>query len=119
MLKRCIVVARRSRPVFSDQKSRGFRINRSHLSDPARLARLLIATALAYLWVVYLGMIGRRGAFRKRTYRPDRCDLSLFSLRLRLPAYCLRHCHSLPSGLPKSLAVARLRALTCSVRWRN
>lgn len=40
---------------FSDQKSSGFRINRSHISDPTRLARLLIATTLAYLWVVYLG----------------------------------------------------------------
>jgi len=37
---------------FSDQKSRGFRINRSHISNPTRLARLLIATAPAYLWVV-------------------------------------------------------------------
>lgn len=101
---------------FSDQKSRGFRINRSHLSDPGRLARLLIATALAYLWVVYLGVIGRRDALRKRIHRPDRCDLSLFSLGLRLLAYCLRHRHPLPRGVPKPLAVARLQTLTCSVR---
>ena len=37
---------------FSDQKSRGFQLHKSHLSDPARLARLLIAACLAYLWVV-------------------------------------------------------------------
>lgn len=103
---------------FSDQKSRGFRINRSHLRDPGRLARLLIATTLAYLWVVYLGVIGRRDALRKRIHRLDRCDLSLFSLGLRLLAYCLRHRHPLPRGVPKALAVARLRALTCSVRQR-
>ncbi len=38
---------------FSDQKSRGFHIHKSHLSDPKRLTRLLIASCLAYLWVVY------------------------------------------------------------------
>ena len=40
---------------FSDQKSRGFHLHKSHLSDPKRLARLMIASCLAYLWVVYLG----------------------------------------------------------------
>ncbi len=38
---------------FSDQKSRGFNIHKSHLSDPQRLSRLLIAACLAYIWVVY------------------------------------------------------------------
>jgi hypothetical protein len=32
---------------FSDQKSRGFHIHKSHLRDPARLSRLLIAACLA------------------------------------------------------------------------
>jgi hypothetical protein len=40
---------------FSDQKSRGFHVHHSHLSDPKRVARLLIAACVAYLWVVYLG----------------------------------------------------------------
>jgi hypothetical protein len=34
---------------FSDKKSRGFRLEKSHLSEPARLHRLLIAACLAYL----------------------------------------------------------------------
>jgi hypothetical protein len=33
---------------FSDQKSRGFHLHKSHLDDPARLARLMIAACLAY-----------------------------------------------------------------------
>jgi hypothetical protein len=33
--------------LFSDKQSRGFQIDKSHLSDPARLARLFIATSLA------------------------------------------------------------------------
>jgi hypothetical protein len=38
---------------FSDQKSRGFHIHKSHISDPQRLSRLLIAACLAYLWIIY------------------------------------------------------------------
>ena len=38
---------------FSDQKSRGFHIHKSHISDPQRLSRLLIAACLAYIWIVY------------------------------------------------------------------
>jgi hypothetical protein len=33
----------RREPLFSDQKSRGFHLHQSHLSDPQRLSRLLIA----------------------------------------------------------------------------
>ena len=38
---------------FSDQKSRGFHIHQSHMSDVHRLSRLFIAACLAYIWVVY------------------------------------------------------------------
>jgi hypothetical protein len=69
---------------FSDQKSRGFNLHKSHLSDPQRLARLLIAACLAYLWIVYLGNIALTPQWRKRIHRSDRCDLSLFQLGLAL-----------------------------------
>src|SRR6266436_9197575 len=36
---------------FSDQKSRGFHLHKSHISDPQRLSRLLIAACLAYIWI--------------------------------------------------------------------
>lgn len=39
---------------FSDQKSRGFHIQKSHIEDPKRLSQLIIATCLAYIWIVYL-----------------------------------------------------------------
>ena len=42
----------RIEPFFADQKSRGFRLHQSHLSDPARLTRLLLAACLAYLWSI-------------------------------------------------------------------
>jgi hypothetical protein len=34
---------------FSDQKSRGFHLHQSHISDPQRLSRLLIGAWLAYI----------------------------------------------------------------------
>lgn len=41
---------------FSGQKSRGFGLHKSHISDPERLSRILIAASLAYLWMIYLGV---------------------------------------------------------------
>ncbi len=83
---------------FSDQKSRGFHIHTSHLSDPQRLARLLIAACLAYLWLVYLGVCALRDTWLKRLHRRDRCDLSLFRLGLRLLARCLKDDSPIPAG---------------------
>ena len=68
---------------FSDQKSRGFHIHQSHISDPQRLARLLIAACLAYIWVVYLGALCEKEGWREHIHRKKRCDLSLFQLGLR------------------------------------
>ena len=83
---------------FSDQKSRGFHLHKSHLRDPKRLARLLIAACLAYLWLVYLGVCALRDDWLKRLHRQDRCDLSLFRLGLRLLARCLKDAIPIPSG---------------------
>jgi hypothetical protein len=100
---------------FSDQKSRGFQIQRSHLSDPARLSCLLIVACLAYLWIVYLGVCALQDDWLKRLHRQDRCDLSLFRLGLRLLARCLKDLVPIPSGLlvPADLPVQPRQ------RWRN
>ncbi len=84
---------------FSDQKSRGFQLHKSHLSDPKRLTRLLIASCLAYLWLVYLGVCVLRDGWLKRLHRQDRCDLSLFRLGVRLLARCLKDHIPIPEGL--------------------
>lgn len=92
---------------FSDQKSRGFHIQKSHLSNPARLSRLLLASCLAYIWIIYLGVCALEDTWRKRLHRRDRCDLSLFRLGLRLLARCLKDGLQLPKGflLPANLPV--------------
>jgi hypothetical protein len=84
---------------FSDQKSRGFNLHKSHVSDPARLARLLIAVCLAYIWIIYLGVIAKRDDWVRVIHRTDRCDLSLFQLGLDLLEHFLNEHLSIPVQL--------------------
>ena len=65
---------------FSDHKSRGFNLQRSHLSDPERLAKLLIVTCLAYIFCILAGVKCHQSRLYPMVHRNDRCDLSLFSL---------------------------------------
>jgi len=81
---------------FSDQKSRGFNIHKSHLTDPQRLSRLLIASCLAYIWLVYLGSLGKKERWQSIIHRRKRCDLSLFQLGLRLLEHFLNEELSIP-----------------------
>jgi hypothetical protein len=83
---------------FSDQKSRGFHLAHSHLSDPMRLERLLIATCLAYIWIVCLGAAVKRSGQSAlvQVHRRKRCDLSLFQLGLLWVEHCLNEGWALP-----------------------
>ena len=79
---------------FSDQKSRGFHLHKSHISDPARLSRLMIAACFAYYWITYLGVAALEGGWQGIIHRKKRCDLSLFQLGLRFLRHLMR------KGLP-------------------
>jgi hypothetical protein len=81
---------------FSDQKSRGFHLHKSHLADPMRLSRLLMAACLAYIWVVYLGTLGEQDGWGSIIHRGNRCDISLFQLGLRLLEHFLNEGLSIP-----------------------
>ena len=81
---------------FSDQKSRGFHIHKSHISDPQRLSRFLIAACLAYLWIIYLGALCEHEGWRAHIHRRTRCDLSLFQLGLRILEHFLNTELSIP-----------------------
>ncbi len=87
----CFWYAKRFRieTFFSDQKSRGFHLHKSHLSDPVRLARLMIAACLAYIWIVFLGAVAKRDDWVAVIHRTERCDLSLFQLGLSLLEHLL------------------------------
>ncbi|MCA9959650.1 MAG: IS4 family transposase [Anaerolineales bacterium] len=81
---------------FSDQKSRGFYLQKSHIADPERISRLLIAACLAYTWVIYLGVIAKRDQWVAIIHRTDRCDLSLFQLGLDLLEHFLNESLPIP-----------------------
>ncbi len=100
----CYFYARRFKieTMFSDKKSRGFHIHKSHLSDPKRISNLLIAASLAYIWMIYLGVDvisrGKRGLID----RTDRIDKSLFRLGMDWLKYILKYGLPIPIqfGLP-------------------
>ena len=73
------------------------------MSQPERVARLLIAVCIAYIWVVYLGTLARKEDLHKIIHRTDRCDLSLFQLGKRLLNYFLRNGQALPQFSPAIL----------------
>lgn len=75
---------------FSDQKSRGFHIHKSHLSHPSRLSCLLIAACLAYIWMICQGMAVVSTNMTSLIDRTDRIDKSLFRLGLDWLKYALK-----------------------------
>jgi hypothetical protein len=77
---------------FSDQKSRGFNLHKSHQAEPERLKRLLIPACLAYIWMIFLGeTVEQDKEVMKQIHRADRCDLSLFQVGLRYLEYLLNY----------------------------
>ena len=94
----CRVYAKRFRieTFFSDQKSRGFHLHKSHLADPTRLTRLLVAACFASIWIIYLGALCEQDGWGRIIHRGDRCDLSLFQLGLRLLDYLLNEDFTIP-----------------------
>lgn len=77
--------------LFSDVKSRGFGIDKSKISAPERLERLLLAVALAYIWMIYLGSYvlesGKRELFESYECRKK----STFRLGQDWLKYVLKH----------------------------
>jgi hypothetical protein len=82
--------------LFADQKSRGFHVHKSQLREPTRINRLLIATCLAYLWVLAVSVFAHHQRWVANFHRTDRCDLSLFQVGLRAITYALREGLRLP-----------------------
>ena len=76
--------------MFANHKSRGFRIDKSHLASPERLGRLIIATSLAYVWIHAAAGFAQTHGWVDQFHRRDRCDLGLFQIGLRAIQYALR-----------------------------
>jgi hypothetical protein len=83
--------------LFSDWKGRGFNLQKSGLTEPGRVNRLLIAVALAYIWMIYLGKLAMEKGYNTLIHRTDRCDLSLFRMGRRFFKYFLKQGKPLPA----------------------
>jgi hypothetical protein len=94
----CRLYAKRFRieTLFSDQKSRGCHLHKSHVAEPLRRSRLLMAACLAYIWIIYLGALCEHDGWGRIMHRGDRCDLSLFQLGLRLLDHLLNEARAIP-----------------------
>jgi len=68
---------------FSDLKTKGFHLQKSHISDLRRLGNLMVAACIAYIWIVLLGKYALNKGLNKIFHRTDRCDLSLLQLGFR------------------------------------
>ena len=85
--------------MFAEHKSRGFQIHKSHLRHPERLARVLVATSLAYVWVHEVALFAQSQDWVGQFHRLDRCDLSLFQIGLRALHYAYRERKRIPMRL--------------------
>ena len=72
---------------FSDEKSRGFHLEKSHLADPERLSTLMIAACPAYLWIIHRWpVLADREKHSKMATNPRRPEHALFG------GFLLNHC---------------------------
>ncbi len=66
--------------LFSDSKSRGFGLDKSGIRHPERMARFVITLFLAYIWMIYLGVLAIQSQQLGLITRTDRFFNSLFLL---------------------------------------
>ena len=82
--------------LFSDIKGRGFKTDKCRLKDPARVDRLLMAVAIAYIFVVFWGVDAIISGAFKQMLRTDRFDHSLFTLGFKYIQRLLKKCLPIP-----------------------
>ena len=74
---------------FSDQKTKGFQLHRSRIEDPERLAQLLMAACLAYIFLLLIGLEAIKQQLLPLIHRKRRCDWSLFTIGKRAFQYLI------------------------------
>jgi len=68
--------------LFSDVKGRGFHLDKTRLYIPDRVSRLILATAITYLFTVFLGVDLIHSGKLGELVRTDDSYYSLFQLGL-------------------------------------
>lgn len=82
-------------PLFSDCKEGGFRLSTSRLRHAERLGRLFLAVAVAYIWMVCLGVRAIRKGIAKAVDRSNRRTLSIFKTGWRWFKHQLKLGHTI------------------------
>jgi hypothetical protein len=95
--------------MFGDWKDHGWAIESTHLRHPDRLARLVLALALLYIWLVLWGNDLIKAGCRAWVDRHDRRDLSLFRIGLDTLHRCFTLERKLPIPSPSLVGAAGVR----------
>jgi len=66
--------------MFGDMKGNGFDLERSRLTHPDRLNRLMLAVSLVYIWLISVGEHVIQHKWTSEVDRNDRRDLSIFRM---------------------------------------
>ena len=66
--------------LFADSKSRGFGLDKSGIRHAQRMERFVIAVFIAYIWLIYLGVLVIQAGQLDLITRTDRFTHSLFQL---------------------------------------
>ena len=75
--------------MFRDFKEFGFRLETTHLRDPARVSRLLLCVCLAHVWLMNAGVWVSKRGFRRQIDRHKKRQLSYFQIGWRYLQTCL------------------------------
>jgi hypothetical protein len=81
---------------FSDLKTKGFHLQKSHFSNLGRLGNLMIAACVSYIWVVLLGQYALNKWLNVIFHRTDRCNLSPLQFDFRYIEYLLNNNFTMP-----------------------
>jgi hypothetical protein len=68
--------------MFGDMKGHGFDLEDTHLRDPERITRLILAVCITFVWFITLGTWVVKRGFRHLVDRKERRDKSYFRLGL-------------------------------------
>lgn len=83
--------------LFKDFKSDGFNLQKSKMTKPKRLNRLIIVGALAYLWLIGMGVaIFTKKSWIKRVYKVQKDTQNLFTHGKRLYKYLIKNNLAMP-----------------------
>jgi hypothetical protein len=82
--------------LYGDLKGHGFDLEATHLDDPDRIARLVLAVAINFVWFITLGSWVVKRGFRQLVDTKSRRDKSYFRIGWDWIERCFRLNHPVP-----------------------